>query len=280
MSVDWFRVATSLVDDPKLDILEARLGPGSCKVLLRVWTWAARLRRDGVFRPGEVDIAARCPASTAMIEAGFLEDDGCTLHDWEHHNGKAIRRMLKDREDAAERMRRARSSSPKPPSPTTTSTPTATATATGAAERSGERSAEPTPNRYPSFKVWARDVWNPFASLHALPVVKVEAPQTGREGKWASRCRTPGWFESLPDVLGKIPSSDFLMGKIEPTNGHVRMIANVDWLLGQDAVAKTLEGKYDNRNGSFVPHPPPKPVSVDDLPVDANGCPIVEWNSH
>lgn len=100
--------------------------------------------------------------------------------------------------------------------------------------------------RHPSFTTWARDVWNPFAAQHGLPKVRLDTPQDKRERDWSARCRTPGWFELLPQVLEKIPKSPFLMGKVDPKPGYKRMFANVDWLLTQAAVTKTLEGGYDD----------------------------------
>jgi len=146
MGDEWFRVDASLADHPKLDVLEARLGPGAARVLLRIWSWARRIRRDGRFRPGEIDLAARCHAAAALIEAGFLEGDGCTLHDWMHHNGEEIAKLPAKRSRHAEYMKTWRlkqqavlgAVSPPPHTPLLS---TETATATGDASRDISRNA-------------------------------------------------------------------------------------------------------------------------------------------
>ena len=80
-------------------------------------------------------------------------------------------------------------------------------------------------------------------TLPALP--KVEILTTKRKGQIAAR-----WRNGLPDLptwkeyFEHISESGFLMGKKDPTNGHKRFIADLEWLTNETNFAKVAEGKY------------------------------------
>mgnify|MGYP001559717551 CR=1 FL=1 len=80
-------------------------------------------------------------------------------------------------------------------------------------------------------------------TLPTLP--KVEILTTKRKGQIASR-----WRNGLPDLptwkeyFEHISESGFLMGKKDPSNGHKRFIADLEWLTNETNFAKVAEGKY------------------------------------
>lgn len=64
---------------------------------IRLWAWAAEYARDGVVVGGaaQVELAVRwrgLPGRLhgALVEAGFLEKDGLTIHGWKERTGRAI----------------------------------------------------------------------------------------------------------------------------------------------------------------------------------------------
>lgn len=80
-------------------------------------------------------------------------------------------------------------------------------------------------------------------TLPTLP--KVEILTTKRKGQIAARWRNglqdlPTWKE----YFEHISESGFLMGKKDPSNGHKRFIADLEWLTNETNFAKVAEGKY------------------------------------
>lgn len=237
--------------------------------LITLWLWAIRYRPGGDLRG--IDDGSLCEASgfsvrsvqwpCALRECGFVDGNPgeLTLHDWTEYT-RGYRKATADRtriaklragnvarqshdsrgERRGEEQRGEEQIYHEPASPLGDGIGNDPPKIDDPAD-----DAAPQP-RFPAFKTWARDVWNPFALRNGLPQVNADAPQRGRESAWSARCRTPGWFASLSQVLERIPTSDFLSGKISPTNGRKRFQANVDWLMRQDSATKTLEGKYDN----------------------------------
>lgn len=134
MSVDWIRMDTGLRRHPKYLLLRAKVGPAAMEYLHGMWSWAAQVRRDGVLAaPEEAEVGAEwngVPGALhgALVAVGFIDPDGVTLHDWPHHNGKAIQAMLRDRASAANRMSAKRSGERSPER---------------SGEQQGERSGEP-----------------------------------------------------------------------------------------------------------------------------------------
>jgi hypothetical protein len=79
-----------------------------------------------------------------------------------------------------------------------------------------------------------------------LPTLrKVAVLTTKRKGQIAARWRT-----GLPDLqtwaeyFEHIGESAFLMGKNEPTNGHKRFVADLEWITNETNFAKIAEGKF------------------------------------
>lgn len=80
---------------------------------LRLWRYAAKYARDGVIKGGsaEIESAVRWRGqpgrlSSALIQVGFVESDGRTIHDWKRGIGRAIflyeEKKRKQREKYAE----------------------------------------------------------------------------------------------------------------------------------------------------------------------------------
>lgn len=80
----------------------------------------------------------------------------------------------------------------------------------------------------------------------ALPTLpKVEILTTKRKGQIAARWKNglqdlPTWKEYFEHVS----ESGFLMGKKDPSNGHKRFVADLEWLTNETNFAKVAEGKY------------------------------------
>ncbi len=59
----------------------------------------------------------------------------------------------------------------------------------------------------------------------------------------ALRLKTKGWLENWRSAIGKAAVSDFCLGVNDRG-----WIADLEWFLKPDSVAKLMEGKYDNRS--------------------------------
>ncbi len=86
------------IDHPKTLRLLAALGKLADVYPLRLWCWCAKYAKDGVVRGGvqELEKAVRWTGEAgkchkAMVDAGFLNRDGKTVHDWQIHAGRKIK---------------------------------------------------------------------------------------------------------------------------------------------------------------------------------------------
>ncbi len=120
----WIRVDTGLCDHPKVIALSQALKLDKDAVvgkLLRLWSWAAQNRENGVLRAYDVDTIAEIMRvrtnAKKLIDAlcaipngyqnGFIEplsDGGYALHDWQEYAGKSV----EERNASRNRMRKMR----------------------------------------------------------------------------------------------------------------------------------------------------------------------------
>jgi hypothetical protein len=85
-------------DHPKTLKLIAFTGKSEADIYpLRLWKWAAEYARNGRVDGGAGQIELACkwrgrPGALhkALVDAGFIEKDGVTIHDWMEHIGRAI----------------------------------------------------------------------------------------------------------------------------------------------------------------------------------------------
>jgi hypothetical protein len=85
-------------DHPKTLKLIAFTGKSEADIYpLRLWKWAAEYARTGRVEGGAGQIELACkwrgrPGALhkALVDAGFIEKDGITIHDWMEHIGRAI----------------------------------------------------------------------------------------------------------------------------------------------------------------------------------------------
>jgi hypothetical protein len=112
--MDWLRINKNLPQHPKAKALARALGePSSWWRIAQVWMWCTEYARDGVIRTPEPELdiedaagwtGERGAFANACVHVGFLHanDDGTfSVHDWEDHNGAALKKADKD----AKRMR-------------------------------------------------------------------------------------------------------------------------------------------------------------------------------
>lgn len=85
-------------DHPKtLRLMEVLKRPEADVYPIRLWRWAAKYARAGVI-PTDVSVMERGVRwkgksgllHAAMVEVGFIEKDGLTIHDWNQYVGRAI----------------------------------------------------------------------------------------------------------------------------------------------------------------------------------------------
>lgn len=95
-------------DHPKTMQLIATVGPEADCYPPRLWTWCLKFAKQGILRhPTMLEIACRWKGEKgslhkAMVECGFLEPDGVTLHGWMERTGKDILRYEQKKESMRE----------------------------------------------------------------------------------------------------------------------------------------------------------------------------------
>lgn len=81
---------------PKTINLVTTLGPEADIYPIRLWAWASKYAKDGIVKnPKQIEVACGWKGEEgkclkALIDCGFIEKDGTTIHDWEDHIGRAV----------------------------------------------------------------------------------------------------------------------------------------------------------------------------------------------
>lgn len=103
-------ISTDYPEHPKTLRLIRLAGARADCFPMRLWAWACRYRRSGRFEDaGEIEQACRWDGEAgvlhkALVDSGFLEKDGKTIHDWKRHAGAWIQRYEEKRERDRERI--------------------------------------------------------------------------------------------------------------------------------------------------------------------------------
>lgn len=84
------------------------------------------------------------------------------------------------------------------------------------------------------------EAWNSLGD----PFPKVVLISQKRRTLVSARLKEKGWRDNFRTALEEIKKSPFCRGEVKPTNGHRRFLADFDWFLQSDSVAKIVEGKY------------------------------------
>ena len=111
MALPWFKVATNVVNHPKMFDLAARLPRADpVGVVLRLWCWSASFFPDGEIPAkaepaltaavtGYVTGASGSDVVTALIESGWLDRGrkGLVVHDWDVEQGEHVNMQERNR---------------------------------------------------------------------------------------------------------------------------------------------------------------------------------------
>ncbi len=98
-------------DHPKTLHLVSLLGQEADGYPPKLWTWAVKYAKQGVLKhPDLVEVACRWKGDkgklhNAMMEAGFIEADGVTLHGWMERTGNDIIRYEEKKSRLREKYR-------------------------------------------------------------------------------------------------------------------------------------------------------------------------------
>lgn len=93
------------------------------------------------------------------------------------------------------------------------------------------------------------EAWNSLPE----PFPKVRDMTDGRKSSLKQRMRDQFWASNWKAALDMLPSLEFCKGANEK-----KWVANVDFFLRPDSVAKIVEGKYGNRSNGSQPEGPPR----------------------
>lgn len=98
-------------DHPKTLHLISLLGPEADGYPPKLWTWAIKYAKQGVLKhPDLAEVACRWKGEKgklhrAMVDAGFIEADGVTLHGWMERTGNDIVRYEEKKSRLREKYR-------------------------------------------------------------------------------------------------------------------------------------------------------------------------------
>lgn len=92
------------------------------------------------------------------------------------------------------------------------------------------------------------------ATLKELPSLKVltAARKAYIKARWNEHGQDLKWWAGY---FADVKKSDFLCGRSEAHNGRKPFIADLEWLVKPSNMAKVIEGKYKNTNGSVHSKP-------------------------
>jgi len=269
LSEDDIRLATSWRGHRKRKKLKRILGAEGVLALIDLWIGVAVSRPNGVLTgwsaedialeadwEGEPDVFV-----SGLIEAGFLEADGITLHDWAEYQGWVMgkeARVAKAKKGAEARWGNAS----KPKEQVTSNAPSMPEACPEHAHSNAPLHSSPhhtSPEEQESSSNSSSPA-APDAAVKPLPPCPVSAiiqayhsilperPQAKSKTKISERIharwkedaerRTLGWWE---DYFQSVRSMPWLMGKQNWTG------CNLHWLTGKDNVEKVLNGQYQAR---------------------------------
>ena len=78
---------------------------------------------------------------------------------------------------------------------------------------------------------------------------RIKGLSESRKAQLRARWKEYPNFEFWESFFQRVELSDFLAGRVTPTNGRKPFIANLQWITKQENFLKILEGNYDNRKG-------------------------------
>jgi len=101
-------------DHPKTLRLISLMGPRGENIPLKMWSWAARFKVSGTFDSVE-QLALSCRykgqpdrLQKALMQSGFIDADGLTIHDWKTRTGHGILMYEREKQRQREKAERSR----------------------------------------------------------------------------------------------------------------------------------------------------------------------------
>lgn len=231
----YVRVMNNFYTHRKTLRLRAALGDAAFWVPPRLWAYAAENQPDGCFKDYSAEelaslISYSSNASRmleALLQAGFLDENPLRIHSWEEHNSYHSTFAARAKTAATARW----SKSPTPPERTVQ-------------ERKGKETSIASSidaSRDPILNPGeVLDAWNEKADNYKLPKCMVMSDK--RRRYTTARLRDPFFSQNWKAALERMTSSTFCKGAND--RGWV---ADFDFFIQPDSVAKIMEGKYDER---------------------------------
>jgi hypothetical protein len=270
-----FRVTITMADHPKTIKLMRRLGDRSFWCLVKLWSFTAANKPDGVLTgldAEDIEIASRWEGESGkfvdeLVSLGWLnESDGVfSLHDWVEHNEYATHakaRSEKAKKAAQKRWSKANAENehmpidapsnaktcseqcPSPsPSPNPSPNPNPEEKDICATPEADVTPATVSPAKPPCPHQAIAEAYNRI--LPQLPAVQklTEKRQKQLRSLWGKSAERQdlGWWENYFQTVAESP---FLIGE-----GGNEWFAGFDWLLKPANMTKVLEGQYRQKPG-------------------------------
>lgn len=224
----FIRLETGFWTHRKTARLRGILGESALWLPPRIWSYAAEHQPDGDFSkylPEELAMLIGYTGNAqAMLEAlrlcGFMDD--MQIHGWEERNSYHREFAERARKAAEARWGKKRK------------------TKRGEEKRQAMLEASPSIAEAEAFKL----AWNELPS----PFRPVRTMSDGRVTSLRARMKDEFWSSNWRNALESLKTSEFCKGKNDRG-----WIADVDFFLRPDSVAKILEGKYANGSNGHKP---------------------------
>lgn len=236
----WIKVEKSTPDKPEIFEMADILGlDPDCVLgkLIRFWCWADSNSSDGHIKSVTNVLIDRVTLVTGFAEAmkkvGWLEDG--EIPNFARHLGESAKKRAKD----AERKRKSRE--------TSEACPIKSVTEIGPEERREEKTLK---DLSPAVKTTASIPYEAIKDAYhsVLPTLpQVRTLTTKRKGQIKQRWNSEPAHQDIDfwkNYFQYISSSDWLMGRVEASNGRNVFTADLEWITKESNFVKITEGKY------------------------------------
>jgi hypothetical protein len=223
--MNWLRLYTETKDDPKI----GSLSDSEFRTFIEALCWAAQVQEGGNtgITQQSADWAFRRNVTSdvsSLLQKQFLvlEKNGTlSVKNWDKRQPKSA--------ESTDRVRKHRENK-KGNVPETLPERCGNALEKNRIEKKREEKT----NTAADFV----EAWNALPA----PYPKVQRLTDNRRAAFRTRCSDPWWRDNWIAAMAKLALSEFCKG-----GGSTAWVADADWFLRPDSVAKLMEGKYDPR---------------------------------
>lgn len=232
---------------PKSIQLIGILGDRADVYPLRLWMWCAKFAKNGIIKGGADQVEMACAwkgkpgkLHAALIESGFIEHDGFTVHDWQEHAGRKLEQYEKKKRNQREKDRLKKEAeyaadSGGPSTQSSGSLPAEFRQSSGTVGGSLPTANETKRNETKPHEIKPNET-PPAASSEILSISMLAQKATFKQGKGTSPGRMADWHTHISDLTKMGFSLTAIDAEIDRKG---RMNAEPPWDFSKRLTAQT-----------------------------------------